>query len=86
MPEAIGYGSSQAFQPTLATPRTDQVAEQVEVVKAKRSEAAAVTAQRQAEFSTNRAEFLSRQAEQLENRAETRSLDNGLGNQVNILA
>ena len=86
MPEAIGYGSSQAFQPTLATPRTDQVAEQVEVVKAKRSEAAAVTAQRQAEFSTNRAEFLSRQAEQLENRAETRRLEDGVGLQVNILA
>lgn len=86
MPEAIGYGSSQAFQPNLATPRTQQVAEQAEAVKAKRSEAAAVNVQRQAEFSTNRAEALSRQAEQLENRAETRSLDDGLGTQVNILA
>jgi len=86
MPEAIGNGSSQAFQPTLASPRTDQVAEQVAAVKAKRSEAAAETVQRQAEFSTSRAELLSRQAEQLENRAETRSPGNGLGNQVNILA
>jgi hypothetical protein len=86
MPEAIGYGSSQAFQPSLATSRANQVAEQAEVIKAKRSEAAAEKAQLAAKFSTNRAEYLSQQAEQLENRAETRRLEEGLGTQINILA
>ncbi|QFT66366.1 hypothetical protein FIU93_06235 [Labrenzia sp. THAF35] len=86
MPEAIGYGASQAYQPNQANTRAGQVAEQAEAFKTKRSEAAAVIAQRQASFSTNRAEFLSRQAEQLEDRAETRRLEDGVGLQVNILA
>jgi len=84
MPEAIGYGTSQAFQPSLATPRAEQLAEQVKAINANQSEAVAETVQRQAELSSNRAELLSRQAEQLENRAETRSPENGLGNQVDI--
>ena len=84
MPEAIGYGTSQAFQPSLATPRTDQLAEQVKAINANQSEAVAKTVQRQAELSSNRAEVLSRQAEQLENRAATRSPENGLGNLVDI--
>ncbi|MEE4013133.1 hypothetical protein V1T76_13780 [Roseibium sp. FZY0029] len=86
MPDAIGYGSSQAFQPNTTNARANQVAEQAEAFKTKRSEAAAEIAQRQASFSTSRAEFLSRQAEQLEDRAETRQLENGVGIQVNILA
>jgi|GEM_PF-1784672 len=83
MPEAIGYGS---YQPDQAMTRAHQVAEQAEAFKAKRSEAAAEIAQRQASFSTNRAEFLSRQAEQLEDRAQTQNQGNGLGTKVNILA
>ncbi|GAB4512270.1 MAG: hypothetical protein Tsb0019_08670 [Roseibium sp.] len=85
MPEAIGYGSSQAFQPNLATSRTDQVAEQAKAMNASQSKAVAETVQRQADFSTSRAEFLSRQAEQLENRAETRTPADGVGSQVDIL-
>ncbi len=86
MPEAIGYGSSQAFQPTVDSSRAKQIAEQAEVIKAKRSEAAAEKAQIAAQFSTNRAEYLSLKAEQLESRAETRRLEEGLGTQINILA
>jgi hypothetical protein len=86
MPEAIGNGSSQAFQPNVTNSRAHQVAEMTEAFKAKRSEAVAEIAQRQASFSTNRAEFLSRQAEQLEDRAQTQSPGNGLGIKVNILA
>ncbi|TYC72452.1 hypothetical protein FMN63_07810 [Stappia sp. BW2] len=86
MPDAIGYGSSPAFQPNTSNARANQVAEQAEAFKTKRSEAAAEIAQRQASFSTSRAEFLSQQAEQLEDRAETRQLENGVGVKVNILA
>jgi len=85
MPEAIGHGSNQAFQPTLATPRAEQVAEQAKAINASQSQAVAETVQRQADFSSQRAEFLSRQAEQLENRAQTRTPENGLGTQVDVL-
>lgn len=84
MPEAIGSGSSLAFQPTLQTPRTEQVAEQAKAMNARQSEAVAETVQRQANFSANRAESLSRQAEQLEERAQTRDPGEGLGNTVDI--
>ncbi|QFT29262.1 hypothetical protein K1718_02565 [Roseibium porphyridii] len=84
MPEAVGYGQNQAFQPSLATPRADKVAEQVKAMNARQSEAVAETVQRQAKFSSNRTENLSRQAEQLEKRAETRKPEDGLGNRVDI--
>jgi hypothetical protein len=84
MTEAIGQGTSQAFQPSLGTPRTEQVAEQAKAIKARQSEAVAETVQRQANASSNRAEFLSRQAEQLESRAESRSSGTGLGGRLDV--
>lgn len=83
MPEGVGYGSSQAFQPTLAIPRNDQLAQQTQQISARQSEAVAETVQRQADFSSNRAENLNRQAEQLEQRAQSNA-GNGVGNVVDI--
>ena len=84
MTAAIASSTSQAFQPSLNTPRTEQVAEQVKVISARQSEAAAETVQRQADFSTSRAQFLSDQAQKLESRAQTRSPENGLGGRLDI--
>ncbi|MBN9673229.1 hypothetical protein [Roseibium aggregatum] len=84
MPEAIGHGPAQAFPPTLGQPRTEKVAQQAEAARARQSEAAAETVQRQANFSSNRAELLSEQAEKLEKRAENRNVDDGLGRYVDI--
>ena len=84
MSEAIASASIQAFQPSLGTPRTEKIAEQVKAVGAKQSEAAAEAVQRQAQFSTRRAENLSEQAEKLENRAQSRLAEDGLGNRLDI--
>ncbi|CTQ58568.1 MAG: hypothetical protein RIE06_10280 [Roseibium album] len=84
MPEAIASSTSQVFQPSLGTPRTEKIAEQAKALGARQSEAAAEAVQRQAEFSSNRAEFLSDQAQKLENRAQSRSPENGLGGRLDI--
>ncbi|WP_422041144.1 hypothetical protein [Roseibium sp.] len=84
MSEAIASTSTQAFQPSLSASRIEKTAEQVKVLSARQSEAAAETVQRQAAFSTSRAEFLSDQAEKLENRAQNRSPEDGLGNRLDI--
>jgi len=84
MPEGIGYGSAQAFNPAASVPRTERLAEQAETVRVSQDEAVAEIVGRQAQLSSNRAETLARQAEQLENRVEARDSQNGLGNQVDI--
>ncbi|WP_305986674.1 hypothetical protein [Roseibium sp. MMSF_3544] len=84
MSEAIASTSYQVFQPSLGTPRTEQVADQVKELRARQSEAAAEAVQRQAQFSSRRAEFLSEQAQTLENRAQARSTENGLGSRLDI--
>lgn len=83
MPEGVGYGSSQAFQPSLAIPRNEQIAQQTQQLNARQSEAVAETVQRQADFNSNRAENLNRQAEQLEQRAQT-DAGPGVGSFVDI--
>ncbi|WP_299477749.1 hypothetical protein [uncultured Roseibium sp.] len=84
MTEVAAHSTARAFQPALGTPRTEKVAEQVKVLSARQSEAAAEAVQRQAEFSTKRAEFLSDQAQKLESRAQTRNPENGLGGRLDI--
>lgn len=84
MSVAIASSTSQVFQPSLSTPRTEKVAEQAKAISARQSEAAAETVKRQADFSTSRAEFLSDQAQKLESRAQTRSPEKGLGGRLDI--
>lgn len=83
MPDGISYGSGQAFQPTLAIPRSDQLSQQSQQLNVKQTAAVAETVQRQAEFSSNRAESLARQAEKLENRVQTEAED-GVGAVVDV--
>lgn len=84
MSDAIAGTASQVFQPSLRTPRTEQVAEQAETVQARRTEAAAETVSLQADQSSNRADYLSDQAERLAERAASRSPQEGLGRLVDI--
>jgi hypothetical protein len=83
MPEGIGYGASPAFQPSLAVPRGDQLAQQAQQINARQSAVVAETVQRQADFSSNRAESLARVAEQIEQRAQT-DAGPGVGDVVDI--
>ena len=83
MPEGIASGSGQAFQPTLAIPRSDQLLQQTQQLNVKQTAAIAETVQRQAEFSSNRAESLVRQAEKLEDRVQTEA-EAGVGAVVDV--
>ncbi|NVK36194.1 MAG: hypothetical protein HWE23_17050 [Rhodobacteraceae bacterium] len=72
------------FAPTVGASGPDRSQEKLEAVNARQQQVVAEVVGRQAEFSVNRAESLQRQAEQIQNRADTKTSQDGLGQQLDI--
>ena len=80
--QIAGSPHSQPPGPQLSRP--EETVTKIETMNARKSETAAKTVQRQANFSADRADALERQAEQLETRAANRAPNDLTGLLVDI--